>query len=100
MIEPLDYLSMMGLIQKSLLVITDSGGLQKEAYFARKRAIVVMPDTGWRELTDAGWNILSKADEIENKMNYIINNEIDPKTENIYGDGNAGEKIAGLIKAY
>jgi len=100
MIEPLDYLSMMGLIQKSLFVITDSGGLQKEAYFGGKRAIVVMPDTGWRELTDAGWNILSKADEIENKMNYIINNEIDPKTGNIYGDGNAGEKIAGLIKAY
>jgi UDP-N-acetylglucosamine 2-epimerase (non-hydrolysing) len=99
MIEPLDYLSMMGLIQKSLFVITDSGGLQKEAYFARKRAIVVMPDTGWRELTDAGWNILSKADKIKNKMNYIINKEIDSKTENIYGDGNAGEKIAGLIKA-
>ena len=59
-----------------------------------------MPDTGWRELTDASWNILSKADEIENKMNYIINNEIDSKTENIYGDGNAGKKIAGLIKAY
>jgi len=98
MIEPLDYLSMMGLVQKSLFVITDSGGLQKEAYFARKRAIVVMPDTGWRELTDAGWNILSKADEIKDKMNYIINNEINSKTENIYGDGNAGEKIAGLIK--
>ncbi len=98
MIEPLDYLSMMGLVQKSLFVITDSGGLQKEAYFARKRAIVVMPDTGWRELTDAGWNILSQPNEIKNKMNYIINNKIDSKTENIYGDGNAGEKIAGLIK--
>ncbi len=98
MIEPIDYLSMMGLVQKSLFVITDSGGLQKEAYFARKRAIVVMPDTGWRELTDAGWNILSQPNEIKNKMNYIINNKIDSKTENIYGDGNAGEKIAGLIK--
>ena len=50
MIEPLDYLSMMGLIQKSLFVITDSGGLQKEAYFAGKRAIVVMPDTDWRKI--------------------------------------------------
>ena len=79
MTEPLDYLSIMGLIQKSLFVITDSGGLQKEAYFARKRAIVVMPDTGWRELTDAGWNILSRPDEIKDKMNYIINNKIDSK---------------------
>lgn len=98
LIEPLDYLSMMGLVQKSHLVITDSGGLQKEAYFAGKRAIVVMPDTGWRELTDAGWNLLSRPDKIKDKMNYIINNEIDSKVENIYGDGNAGEKIAELIK--
>jgi len=50
----------MGLVQKSLFVITDSGGLQKEAYFAGKRAIVVMPDTGWRELTDAEWDLLSR----------------------------------------
>ena len=98
MIEPLDYLSMMGLIQKNLFVITDSGGLQKEAYFAGKRAIVVMPDTGWRELTDAGWNILSRPGEIKDKMNCIINNTIDSKAENIYGDGNAGKKIAELIK--
>ena len=98
MIEPLDYLSMMGLVQKSLFVITDSGGLQKEAYFAGKRAIVVMPDTGWRELTDAGWNILSRPGEIKDKMNCIINNTIDSKPKNIYGDGNAGKKIAGLIK--
>jgi len=98
MIEPLDYLSMMGLVQKSLFVITDSGGLQKEAYFARKRAIVVMPDTGWRELTDAGWNILSRPDKIKDKMNCVINNTIDSKPKNIYGDGNAGKKIAELIK--
>ncbi len=50
MIEPLDYLSMMGLVQKSFFVITDSGGLQKEAYFAGKRAIIVMPDTDWRKI--------------------------------------------------
>ena len=97
MIEPLDYLSMMGLVQKSLFVITDSGGLQKEAYFAGKRAIVVMPDTGWRELTDAGWNILSRPDEIKDKMNCVINDTIDSKPKNIYGDGNAGKKIVSYI---
>ena len=97
MIEPLDYLSMMGLVQKSIFVITDSGGLQKEAYFAGKRAIVVMPDTGWRELTDAGWNILSTPGEIKDKMNRVINDTIDSKVENIYGDGNAGKKIVTYI---
>jgi len=98
LIEPLDYLSMMGLIQKSILVITDSGGLQKEAYFAVKRAIVVMPDTGWRELTQAGWNVLSEPDEIKNKMDYIMNNKIAPNVENIYGDGKTGEKIVKLLR--
>ncbi|MDK2906721.1 MAG: UDP-GlcNAc3NAcA epimerase [Petrotoga sp.] len=97
LIEPLDYLSMMGLVQKSLLVITDSGGLQKEAYFAGKRAIVVMPDTGWRELTQAGWNVLSEPDEIKNKMDYIMSNEISSNVENIYGDGNTGEKLVKLL---
>ncbi len=88
---------MMGLVQKSFLVITDSGGLQKEAYFAGKRAIVVMPDTGWRELTQADWNILSEPDEIKNKMDYIMNNEISSNVENIYGDGKTGEKIVKLL---
>ena len=97
LIEPLDYLSMMGLVQKSLLVITDSGGLQKEAYFAGKRAIVVMPDTGWRELTQSGWNVLSEPDEIKNKMDHIINNKIASNVENIYGDGKTGEKIVKLL---
>jgi len=95
--EPLDYLSMIGLVQKSLFVITDSGGLQKEAYFAGKRAIVVMPDTGWRELTDIGWNVLSEPDEIKSKVDHIFNNEVSSNVENIYGDGKTGEKIVRII---
>jgi len=98
LIEPLDYLSMIGLVQKSLFVITDSGGLQKEAYFAGKRAIVVMPDTGWRELTDIGWNVLSNPDEIKSKVDHIFNNEVSSNVENIYGDGKTGEKIVRIIE--
>ncbi len=95
--EPLDYLSMMGLVQKSLFVITDSGGLQKEAYFAGKRAIVVMPDTGWRELTDIGWNVLGEPDEIKSRVDHIFNNKVSSNVENIYGDGKTGEKIVKLL---
>ena len=51
MIEPIDYLQLMGLTQNSYKVITDSGGYQKEAYFSGKQAVVIMPDTSWRELT-------------------------------------------------
>jgi len=57
-IQPLDYLKLMGLVMHSAFVITDSGGLQKEAYFCGKRSPVVMPDTDWRELVEVGWNVL------------------------------------------
>ncbi|TGG88021.1 non-hydrolyzing UDP-N-acetylglucosamine 2-epimerase [Geotoga petraea] len=96
-IEPLDYLNLMGLVKNSKKVVTDSGGLQKEAYFAKKEAIVIMPDTGWRELTDIGWNKLANEENLyqktvkETKINY---------PENIYGKGNAGELIVNEIIDY
>jgi len=96
-IEPLDYLNLMGLVKNSKKVITDSGGLQKEAYFAKKEAIVIMPDTGWRELTDIGWNKLANEENLyektvkETKIKY---------PEDIYGKGNAGELIVNKIIDY
>ena len=96
-IEPIDYLNLMGLVKNSKKVVTDSGGLQKEAYFAKKQAIVIMPDTGWRELTEIGWNKLANEENLyqnttqETKMNY---------PEDIYGKGNAGELIVNEIIDY
>jgi len=95
-IEPADYLNMMGLVEKSRFVITDSGGLQKEAYWCGKRAIVVMPDTGWRELVEAGWNVLSEPDEITERSEHIDDNHVS-LPENVYGEGNASEKLAEVI---
>ena len=94
-IEPIDYLKLMGLTENCYKVITDSGGYQKEAYFAEKQAIIIMPDTSWRELTDYGLNILTKEDKIYDnvmkpeKANYI---------KNIYGNGKAAEKIVSILK--
>ena len=96
-IEPVDYLKMMGLVKKCKLVITDSGGLQKEAYFSGKRAIVVMPDTGWRELIEIGWNVLSDPEDIyENflKMEKRESREIPP---DMYGEGNASTVITDVM---
>ncbi|WP_305081237.1 MULTISPECIES: non-hydrolyzing UDP-N-acetylglucosamine 2-epimerase [Oceanotoga] len=96
-IEPLDYLNLMGLVKNSKKVLTDSGGLQKEAYFAKKEAIVIMPDTGWRELTDIGWNKLANEENLyektvgETKIKY---------PEDTYGKGNAGELIVNKIIDY
>jgi len=87
-IKPVDYLDLMGLVQKCYKVVTDSGGLQKEAYFAGKHATVVMMDTGWRELSK--WNVLTKP-------NKIYKNIFTPQTvsypENLYGKGASGKLI-------
>ena len=97
-IEPLGYQELQTLVRKSKFIITDSGGLQKESYFGRKRAVVVMPDTGWRELTEKGYNLLSSPENIL-KMASKTDKKVEyPK--NIYGDGRAAEKITKIIKKF
>jgi UDP-GlcNAc3NAcA epimerase len=96
-LDPLPYSDMMSLLIGSKKVITDSGGLQKEAYFAGVPALVMMPDTGWIELVEAGWNVLVDADK-----EFIIDKAFNHETpvnapENLYGDGKAGEKITEIV---
>lgn len=93
-LSPIDYFNMMGLIEKSFSVITDSGGLQKEAYFAKKRTFVLMPDTGWRELIYNKWNILCSSDNLYDR---IFNSPLVKYVPNIYGGGTAGKKIAKIL---
>lgn len=62
-LEPLGYLEMMFLLSKASLVLTDSGGLQKEAYWAGVPCITLMDETTWTETIDAGWNVLTGLDQ-------------------------------------
>ncbi|ABR30235.1 UDP-N-acetylglucosamine 2-epimerase [Thermosipho melanesiensis] len=94
-IDPIDYLNLMGLVKKSWKIITDSGGLQKESYFARRQAVVLMPDTGWRELIEAKWNILATEEDLYEK---VFNKTPINYPENLYGNGNAGEKIGKILE--
>lgn len=93
-IEPADYLDLMGLVLRSRLVVTDSGGLQKEAYFAGKRALVLLEDPGWRELVDGGWN---KLCEPSNLGRLVFEDYSFSPTEEVYGDGSAAKKIAEIL---
>lgn len=87
-IEPVSYLDMIALLDGCSRVLTDSGGLQKEAYFFRRPCVTLRDVTEWPETIDAGWNRLwGEAD-------YRPRREI---TE--YGDGHAAEKIADLLAA-
>jgi len=102
-IQPLDYLKLMGLVMKSAFVITDSGGLQKEAYFCGKRALVVMPDTGWRELVDIGWNVLIRNTEdfVEYADGVFWTSSMVQITQGdngMLGTGDAAQKIAYILR--
>ena len=93
-IEPIDYFHLMGLASKANKVITDSGGLQKEAYFLGVPALVVMPDTGWSELIDEGCNILCN----ENNLYHLAKEFKGKKArKNIYGMGDSGKKIVKIL---
>lgn len=98
---PLGYLELMSLMCASAFAVTDSGGLQKEAFYANKRCIVMMPDTGWRELIDCGWNILCDPtqDSIAEAVESILTSAEHPGA--IYGDGQAvGRTIQKIITAF
>ena len=56
------YIEMLHLLKRCALVITDSGGLQKEAYFFNKYCITARDETEWVELVDCGYNILTGAE--------------------------------------
>jgi len=84
--QPLGYLDMACLIRGAETVLTDSGGLQKEAYFHGIPCITLRNETEWVETIDAGWNRLWTVDD------YVSREPIDE-----YGSGNAAEKIAGII---
>ena len=92
--EPVDYLNLMGLTKRSYKVITDSGGLQKEAYYAKKKCALLMPDTGWLELVENGNNVLCDAQTLYEAVTDSTSTEY---IAGIYGNGNAGHKIAGIL---
>jgi UDP-GlcNAc3NAcA epimerase len=94
-IDPIDYLNLMGLVCKSKLVITDSGGLQKEAYFAGKQALLFMLDPAWHELEEAGINKLVGENKLQKLIESCNKQEFQP---GIYGDGSASRKIVELIR--
>lgn len=93
-IDPIEYHDLMGLVTKSHKVITDSGGLQKEAYFSNKHSLTLRPDTEWPELLESGNNLLCDENNILRQFHKIKTVHI---RKGIYGNGDAGEKIAKIL---
>lgn len=97
-IDPVGYLESLWLVKNSELVITDSGGLQKEAFFMGKGCVTLRDETEWTELTDAGVNITAGVDEqnIFNAFEKLAGKKFSPDLS-IYGGGKASATIADLL---
>lgn len=99
-IPPQGYLEMIKLLKNCKGVITDSGGLQKEAYFFQKACVTMRDQTEWVELVENGFNVLVGADrqKLIDEVKAIEDKSLD-FSMNLYGKGNAGEEIAQSIKS-
>jgi UDP-GlcNAc3NAcA epimerase len=100
--EPASFLEMIALEKNCKLVMTDSGGVQKEAFYFEKPCIILRPETEWVELVECGTAIVTDADEVKIKAAYdALSNADNLKFPKLYGDGHAAEFICDeLIKCF
>ena len=94
-IEPVDYLDMVMLEKNAKTILTDSGGIQKEAYFHRTPCITLREETEWVETIESGWNQL--AGWSADKIIACLDNHPERSEIKEYGDGHAAEKIVQAI---
>lgn len=99
-ISPLSYLDMIELESNARIIMTDSGGMQKEAYFAKTQCITLREQTEWVELLSTGMNVLTglNPDKIYIAFRNFILQNIYNFNQNLYGDGKTGQKILEKIK--
>lgn len=95
--EPLGYIDFIKLITNAQKIITDSGGLQKEAYLLNIPCITLRNETEWVETVEAGWNCLVGSNK-KNILKAIENFNPCGEKKNSYGDGNASRKIRKILE--
>ena len=97
-ISPVSFLEMLALEKNCCLVMTDSGGVQKEAFYFEKPCVILRPETEWIELLENGAALIADADE--NKIKFSFEQLIAKKDlsfPKLYGDGNAAVFICSEI---
>ena len=98
LIGPVSYFDMLLLEKNARLIITDSGGVQKESYFFRKPCIVLRSETEWKELVNVKAAMLADADEmkINEAFQYFYDHPL-KEFPSFYGDGNSSNFICHEI---
>ena len=99
-LDPVGYFDMLTLLRHCQLVLTDSGGLQKEAYLSGKFCITLRDQTEWVELVKAGANVLVRADSKKILAAYKKYKRKKITTRALYGNGHAADKIAKHLKKH
>jgi len=93
---PLGYLEFTALLHHARAVMTDSGGVQKEAYLAATPCITLRSTTEWTETVDAGWNVLVDLD-VQAALAALGRRPPDERPP-LYGDGRAGERVVAALR--
>ncbi|MFM2292550.1 MAG: hypothetical protein RIS29_2363 [Bacteroidota bacterium] len=97
-IDPVGYFDMIMLLKSCELVLTDSGGVQKEAFFFGKQCVTLREQTEWVELVENGFNTLAGSDKAKITNAYKLAKSQTPDfSMNLYGNGQASAQIASII---
>lgn len=97
-IDPVGYLDMLMLEKNAECILTDSGGIQKEAYLLGVRCITMREETEWVETIDAGWNCLAGANRSKIGQYFRDFHPTEERLE-IYGNGHAADKIIEVLNS-
>jgi UDP-N-acetylglucosamine 2-epimerase len=96
LLEPLGYLDLAALASQARVIVTDSGGLQKEAYWYGVPCVTTRPSTEWVDTVEAGANVLVD-DDPERLVNAVTNARMPAERPQLYGDGHAAGRIAAAL---
>lgn len=95
-LAPLSQGELLAVLAKSQIVLTDSGGLQKEAFYARKPCLTLREETEWKELISMGLNVLSSPDRLLSDFRRL-KDLVFEGVDSVYGDGDTAFKIVSVI---